>query len=112
MGELAAWGCAGLLAPEEVLRLAIARAEAMDQADGEGAGLIALLGLTRSRVEQLCRSHGAHIAIVNGEDFFVAGGPLPGLERMRGEAGKAATILKVAVVSHALAGGGEPAFRG
>ena len=60
VGELAAWGCAGLLEPREVLRLAVTRAEVMDEAGGSGTGLEAFIGLSRARVEELCRPHAAH----------------------------------------------------
>lgn len=104
VGELAAWGCAGLLEPEQVLQLAILRAEAMDAAGGGDTGLEAIIGLNQARVEELCRLHEAHVAIVNGEDFFVVGGRKETLEIMRDEAKAAgatcATLLRVAVASH------------
>ena len=104
VGELAAWGCAGLLEPAEVLRLAVTRAAMMDAAGGAQLGLEALMGLNRAQVEELCRAHGAHLAIVNGEDFFVVGGEKEALQRIHDEATAAgasgATILRVAVASH------------
>jgi [acyl-carrier-protein] S-malonyltransferase len=104
VGELAAWGCAGLLTPAEVLRLASARAEAMDEAAGVGGGLEAIIGLGRARLESLCRPHDAHIAIVNGEDFFVVGGKRDALaslgEEARAAGARRATILHVGVPSH------------
>ena len=104
VGELAAWGCAGLLEPKEVLRLAIIRAEAMDAAGGSDTGLEAIIGLNRTQVEGLCRAQDAHIAIINGEDFFIVGGKKNALETIRDEANAAgatsAMILRVAVASH------------
>ncbi len=104
VGELAAWGCAGLMEPAELLRLAVARAQVMDEAGGSGAGLAAIIGLSQVRVEDLCRLHNAHIAIVNGEDFFVVGGAKDRLHALHDEALRAgatsATILRVAVASH------------
>lgn len=104
VGELAAWGCAGLLEPAELLRLAVTRAEVMDEAGGSDTGLEAFTGLNQTQVEALCRPHGAHIAIVNGADFFVVGGTKDALKIMHNEALKAgatgATLLQVAVASH------------
>ncbi len=104
VGELAAWGCAGLLEPAELLRLAVTRAEAMDAAGGAETGLAAIIGLQRARIDALCRTHAGYVAIVNGEDFFVLGGAKNALAALRGEALAAgattATILRVAVASH------------
>ena len=103
VGELAAWGCAGLLEPAETLRLAATRAEAMD-AVGGGTGLAAVIGLDRARIAALCRAHAGHVAIVNGEDFFVLGTARDALTALRDEALAAgatrATILRVAVAAH------------
>lgn len=104
VGELAAWGCAGLVEPAELLRLAVTRAQYMDEAGGNDLGLAAIIGLSQSRVEELCRSHSAHLAIVNGKDFFVVGGAKTSLENLRGEALQTgatnAKLLRVAVASH------------
>ena len=104
VGELAAWGCAGLLEPAEVLRLAVARAAAMDAAGGDRAGLAAIIGLHREKLEALCRPRDAAIAIVNAEDFFVVGGTRDALKTLCAEALQAgaasATVLRVAVASH------------
>ena len=105
VGELAAWGCAGLLGPEEVLRLAVVRAEAMDAAAGNGnSGLAAVRGLARARLESICQRHDVHVAIVNGGDLFVVGGTREALVRVCDEALKAgairATMLHVAVAAH------------
>ena len=104
VGELAAWGCAGLIESAEVLRLADERAQLMDKAAGPNTGLSAIMGLNEGRVEALCRAHGAHIAIVNDETFFVVGGEKNALEAMCKESLSAgatkASFLKVAVASH------------
>jgi [acyl-carrier-protein] S-malonyltransferase len=104
VGELAAWGCAGLLGPEDVLRLAIVRAEAMDAAGKDNTGLAAVRGLARTRLESICRPHDVHIAIINGEDLFVVGGVREALRSVCDEALKAgaarASMLHVAVAAH------------
>ncbi|MBV9488815.1 MAG: acyltransferase domain-containing protein [Verrucomicrobia bacterium] len=104
VGELTAWGCAGLLETRELLRLAAERAEAMDAATIDGCGLAAVRGLTRPRLEPLCRAYGVHVAIINGADNFVLGGTRNALESVCEEATKAGatrtTMLRVAVPSH------------
>ena len=104
IGELAAWGCAGLLTPEETLRLAILRAKAMDEAGDDDTGLEAITGLNQTQVGELCSRHDAHIAIINGEDFFIVGGKKDALQIIHAEAKAAgatgATMLRVAVASH------------
>lgn len=75
VGELASWGCAGLVEPEELLRLAIARAEAMDHAAGPDTALASVRGLPRAVIEHLCRLHGCELAIVLSEDRVIVGGP-------------------------------------
>jgi [acyl-carrier-protein] S-malonyltransferase len=104
VGELAAWGCAGLLEHEEVLRLAVVRAEAMDAAGGDRTGLAAVRGLTRTRLESICRPRDVYVAIVNGEDLFVVGGARGPLKSVCDEALTAgavrASMLHVAVAAH------------
>jgi len=103
LGELAAYGCAGAIEPEELIRLAAKRAAAMDAAfDGTG-GMIAVRGLTQSRVQALCAAHGAGIAIVNDWDRFIVGGAADGLaafEEAAAAAGAKVTPLKVQTPSH------------
>ena len=104
VGELAAWGCAGMLEPTDLLRLAVSRAELMDEAGGTDGGLAAIIGLSRPVVEALCRAHNAHLSIINGQDRFVVGGVKEALKIIHDEAIKAgatrATILRVAVAAH------------
>jgi [acyl-carrier-protein] S-malonyltransferase len=115
VGELAAWGCAGLLGQEEVLRLAVVRAQAMDAAGSDRTGLAAVRGLTRARLESICRPRDVYVAIVNGEDLFVVGGARGALKIVCDEALKAgavrASTLHVAVAPHTVSGGGKPAIR-
>jgi len=104
VGELAAWGCAGLLGQAEVLRLAVVRAEAMDAAGSDRTGLAAVRGLSRARLDSICRPRDVYIAIVNGEDLFVVGGARGALKSVCDEALKAgalrASTLQVAVAAH------------
>jgi [acyl-carrier-protein] S-malonyltransferase len=103
LGELSAYHVAGALADDELVRLAIRRAEAMDRADPEPGGLLAVRGLDRARLEAICSDCGADIAIENGADRFVVGGHRPTLaavEQVVLALGAAVTPLSVTIASH------------
>ncbi len=104
VGELAAWGVAGLLDAETVLRLAVKRASAMDRAFGRPSGLVAIQGLSRRQLEPLCRARDCHVAIVNGSDQMLVGGARDSLRDFVGDAeahgARHVTALPVAVASH------------
>jgi [acyl-carrier-protein] S-malonyltransferase len=104
VGELAAWGVAGLLTYEGVLDLVVQRAAAMDEATTEAAGLVAIRGLKQAALEPICRTHGAYIAIVNGEDQILVGGTRKSLDGVIHDAqaagAKHTTVLPVAIASH------------
>ncbi len=104
LGELAAYGCEGALAPEEAVALAAKRAQLMDAAAPAGSGLVALRGIPLARAEELARDGGAEVAIANGPDRCVVGGDaeaLARIERRAAEAGATAVHrLPVAVPAH------------
>ncbi|BAI74983.1 [acyl-carrier-protein] S-malonyltransferase (plasmid) [Azospirillum sp. B510] len=107
LGELSAYHVAGALDVEELLRLAIRRAEAMDRADPEPGGLLAVRGLDRARLEAVCRDFDTDIAlgiaIENGADRMVIGGhrtALAAVERAVLALGASTTALPVTVASH------------
>ncbi|MGU3536748.1 acyl transferase [Methylobacterium sp. A54F] len=104
IGDLAAWGCAGRFAPEAILALAAARAEAMDAASGPGHGLAGLRGLPHRSLAALAEAHGCHLAIVNAADSVVVGGAVAGLEAVCAEAlargAQRAVLLPVHTPSH------------
>ena len=104
VGELAAWGVAGLLDADAVLELAAQRASAMDAATLEPSGLVAIRGLTRAMLEPLCRAHGCFVAIVNAADQMLLGGTRASLAALIHDAEAAGaertTLLPVAVASH------------
>jgi len=105
IGELSAYGVAGALAPEDVIKLAIERARLMDAClvDGAAQGMVALSGMPSGTVEGLLASAGFYPAIVTGDDALVAGGPAAQREelaRAAVAAGGHATVLPVAVASH------------
>ncbi|SUE62602.1 acyltransferase domain-containing protein [Roseomonas gilardii] len=114
LGEVSAWGCAGLLPPERVLPLIARRAAAMDDAGTPGQGLAYIRGLERQRVEALCAEHGAALAIVNPGLLHVVGGLDTALDTLC-DAARAAGALRaeplpvhVASHTHFLAGAVAP----
>jgi [acyl-carrier-protein] S-malonyltransferase len=104
VGELAAWGVAGLLNYEEVLDLGVRRAAAMDAATTEQSGLVAIHGLKRNALDAICKAHGAYIAIINGADHMLVGGTSESLAAVirdaRVHGAQRTTTLPVAVPSH------------
>jgi [acyl-carrier-protein] S-malonyltransferase len=104
VGELAAWGVAGLLNYQEVLALAVRRAAAMDAATSQQSGLVAIHGLKRNALDAICRAHGAYIAIINGADQMLVGGTSLSLAAVirdaRVHGAQRTTTLPVAVPSH------------
>ncbi|MDB5821817.1 MAG: malonate decarboxylase subunit epsilon [Herminiimonas sp.] len=103
VGELAAYGCAGAWTAREIARIALQRAAMMDLATPQGAGLMAVKGLTEAPLLDLCRQLGLEIAIVNGDDHFVVGGLRVALEQAAhalSTQGHWCKVLDVAVPSH------------
>jgi [acyl-carrier-protein] S-malonyltransferase len=104
VGELAAWGCAGMLAPAAVLALAAQRAQAMDAAAAPGAGLLAVTGLREAALRPMMPDGAAWIAIVNDDDHFVIGGQDAALRAIAAQAAEAGARhvvrLPIAVPSH------------
>ena len=104
VGELAAWGVAGLIDAATVLDLARQRAACMDAATRAPSGLAAIRGLSRTALQKICAANDCGIAIVNGPDQILVGGTVATLEPLMQQAlanGAArAALLPVAVASH------------
>jgi [acyl-carrier-protein] S-malonyltransferase len=74
VGEVAAWGVAGVFQPHQTLDLIDQRARAMDAASPRDAGMLFIRGLPRAAVDALCEGREAAIAIVNPGDAWVIAG--------------------------------------
>jgi len=102
VGELSAYGCAGAMTPEEIVRLSGLRARAMDAA-GAG-GMVAVSGFPVESVAKLAGPLGGHVAIVLAPDHCVVGcGPsmAEGICQSLLAAGAGAAVsLPVRVPSH------------
>jgi [acyl-carrier-protein] S-malonyltransferase len=105
IGELAAHGIAGALSAQDAIALARVRAACMDQAAANNPGqtMAAIGAMPIARARELAQAAGFHIAIVNGEDACVAGGPGAGYAALAAAceaAGARVQQLPVAVASH------------
>ncbi len=104
VGELAAYGVADALDIEALVLLAHERAVLMDGAAGaEPGGVIALRGLSRAAVVELCSAKGAFIAIANADDAYVIGGTQVALDSVAEAAVRCSgqvTCLRVGIASH------------
>jgi [acyl-carrier-protein] S-malonyltransferase len=112
LGELSAYGCAGALSPEEIVKLASRRANLMDNAGPQGE-LLAVRGLPPSAMSAV---EGAHVAIIIAEDHFVVGclaEQAPRIAEALSKAGaREVTPLAVSVASHtAILDGAVAPFR-
>lgn len=105
IGELACYGVAGALGPERAVALAAQRADLMDQCRlrHPGQALVALSDLSLSGAAAAAQGAGFSIAIINGEQSCVAGGPSARLDELVARveaAGGRSTVLPVEVASH------------
>ncbi len=99
VGEVAAWGVAGLIDSSTALDLVARRAEVMDAASEPGDGLLFVRGLPQDVVEDLCRRKEAAIAILNPDNGYVIGGSAGALEAFAqaAAAAGAARVVRLAV---------------
>lgn len=104
VGELASFSAAGVFDPGSALDLAVVRAQAMDRcARQTPGGLLAVGGLAGETIDGLCAETGVALAIRNGADSVVLGGPdrmLEHAERAALRQGARVTRLRVGIASH------------
>jgi [acyl-carrier-protein] S-malonyltransferase len=104
VGELAAWGVAGVLDAAWVLELAKTRAACMDRATTEPSGLLAIRGMKLRDGRRLADAHGGFVAIINGPAELIIGGPDAALRGVQAEIDAVgsckATRLRVSVAAH------------
>jgi [acyl-carrier-protein] S-malonyltransferase len=104
VGEIAAWGAAGVFRHIDTLTLAARRAEMMSGASAAGDGLVFIRGLAYEAIRRLCEEHHGAIAIINPDDAFVVGGGqafLGAITRNASEAHATRIVrLPVEVASH------------
>ncbi|TIS13515.1 MAG: acyltransferase domain-containing protein, partial [Mesorhizobium sp.] len=104
VGEMAAWGVAGVWPAEETLMLAGRRAQAMDAASGPDDGLGYVRGLSRPAVERLAARFGCALAIANPGLLFIVGGDRVSIEALcvaaLEDGAMRAAPMRVRVASH------------
>src|SRR5436190_13157926 len=114
LGELSALAAAGAIDTEDALRLVVLRGRLMQEAaQGNGGGMLALLGGDPDAAQALAEEHGLTIANDNAPGQLVLSGPLGGIEalkRVARERGFKALVLDVAGAFHsrAVASAHEP----
>jgi [acyl-carrier-protein] S-malonyltransferase len=99
VGELPAFAAAGVFGPEDAMRLADARAEAMSRsAEGVATGLLAVTGPGSARIEALCQRFEVAVAIELAADKRVLGGRREALESAQADLeGEGARCQRLAV---------------
>ena len=99
VGEVAAWGVAGLMSMTDTLDLVARRAEAMDAGTRPGDGMLFVRGLPRDAIDGLCERHDAAVAIIDPGDAFIVGGNRATLKALTDEAKamNAARVIDVPV---------------
>jgi [acyl-carrier-protein] S-malonyltransferase len=104
VGELAAFGAAGVFDAKTAIELAVARANAMDAAaEASPGGLLAVSGLNLAAIESVCADVDVSIAIHIGSDAVVLGGPWAALHAAAqrvGMLGGTSSQLNVGLASH------------
>ncbi|MEJ8851405.1 acyltransferase domain-containing protein [Variovorax rhizosphaerae] len=104
VGELAAFSAAGVIDDDVAASLAPLRAAAMDACAARlPGGLLAVTGMPQSALARLCALTGLALAIRNGVESVVLGGPVAALEQAQQIAtgqGAQCTRLRVNVASH------------
>jgi [acyl-carrier-protein] S-malonyltransferase len=84
LGELSALAAAGAVSVEDALRLVVLRGRLMQEAaQGNGGGMVALLGGEPAAAEELAAEHGLTIANDNAPGQVVLSGPLAGVESIK-----------------------------
>lgn len=103
VGEMSAYGCAGIWTAQQLALLVAQRAAAMDRAAPPDSGMMAVTGMPPEEVNALCVRYRLEIAIVNGDDHLVLAGPRISMHAAAKELegkGQWYKILDVAVPSH------------
>lgn len=101
LGEMAACCAADAFSVDDGLALCGARAQLMDACVAGPAGLLAIVGLPAAAVTALAAECGLAVAIRNGPDHFVLGGPEAGLARAASlaEGQGAARVVRLGVTT-------------
>lgn len=97
VGEVAAWGVAGVFAPRQTLDLIDQRARAMNAASPSDAGMLFIRGLPRAAIDTLCAGREAALAIRNPGDAWVVAGSQPALAEIAAQARQLGAVRVVPV---------------
>jgi [acyl-carrier-protein] S-malonyltransferase len=102
LGELSAYGCAGVLAPKDTIDLATVRSHFMDAAAPVGR-LIAVSGLAVEKAAEIATRHEGYVAIIIRNDHCLLGCLAEKAEALASAAttsARSVVILNVTIASH------------
>jgi [acyl-carrier-protein] S-malonyltransferase len=102
LGELSAYGCAGALAPKDIVDLAAARSHFMDAAAPAGS-LVAVSGLVVEKAAEIAARHQGYVAIIIRNDHCLLGCLAEKAKALASAAALSArsvVILNVTIASH------------
>lgn len=107
VGEVSAYGIAGVFDAHDAVRIAAERARYMDaaaEASGAGQqGLMSVGGIMADEARAVLERHGAYVAIVTGDDTLIAGGAQTALSGAAAEldaSGARTGMVPVGLASH------------
>jgi [acyl-carrier-protein] S-malonyltransferase len=105
LGEWSALHVAGAVTFEDGLRILQARGRFMQEAcEAQAGGMVSVIGLPKTRLEEICAATGVHLANLNSDEQTVLSGPKAGIEaaeKKAKEAGaKRTVVLNVAGAYH------------
>lgn len=102
LGELSAYGCAGALGPQDVIRLAAIRSKVMDAAAPAGKMLV-VSGLAVERAREIAARCEGYVAIIIRNDHCVLGCLAEKAEALASAvtpAARSVVVLNVSIASH------------
>jgi [acyl-carrier-protein] S-malonyltransferase len=103
VGEMSAYGCAGVWTVRQFADIVRRRAACMDNAAPSDGGLMAVKGLSANELHGICDRHRLAVAIVNADDHAILGGKrtdMMAAEEAIVARGLWCQILDVAVPAH------------
>jgi [acyl-carrier-protein] S-malonyltransferase len=103
VGEMSAYGCAGIWTAGQLADIVLRRAALMDDAAPPDAGLMAVKGLDAASLNVVCSEHNLAVAIVNADDHAILGGTRTDMikaEKQLIARGLWCQVLDVVVPSH------------
>jgi len=104
LGELSTYALAGIMKYEDALRLAADRGRLMSEAANPPQKMAAVIGLHKSKMEEICAESSAFISIINSENHFICGMTANKLkdftDKCRSSGAERVVELPISIASH------------